>query len=267
MSMQTTIVLGLVMAVIAVVNASLMAWLWRFPMRPDPTGRDPHGVSTAPRFGVNLHRALGYLFVLTYLVLSFEMVPRSWEYREGTAVSVLHGVLGVGIGVLLVVKIAIIRRFRRFGNLLPWLGGGLAITTITVAMLGIVPAWMVLRPLTPLTPELARGRAVVSQKCNQCHGASTIAAEREDARKWSRITSKMQRFSRNSPGKDPISDQERILAAAYLARTLGEAEDHDDDEVRQDGTREDEQTEAEEEREEKERERDGRGRGRGRGRG
>ena len=228
--MQTTIWLGVVMAAIAVVNASLMAWLWRFPMQPDPTGRDPNGVSTAPRFPTNVHRVLGYVFVLTYAVLLFEMVPRIWEFREATASSVVHGALGVVVGVLLVIKIAVIRRFRRFGNRLPWIGGALAVTTLIVAGLGIVPAWRVLRPLAPLSPELARGRDVVSARCNQCHGASTIASEREDARKWDRITRQMQRFSRTIPGKEPISEEERILAAAYLTHGLGEEEDDDADE-------------------------------------
>src|SRR4028119_1026259 len=66
MSMLSSIWLGLLMAAIAVINASLMAWLWRFPMKPDPSGRDPHGVSTAPRLWVNVHRTLGHLFPLTH---------------------------------------------------------------------------------------------------------------------------------------------------------------------------------------------------------
>ncbi|HYK01226.1 MAG TPA: hypothetical protein VE974_05675 [Thermoanaerobaculia bacterium] len=251
--MQTTILLGVLMAAIAIVNASLMAWLWRFPMQPDPTGRDPNGVSTAPRGPTNLHRALGYLFVLAYAALLVEMLPRIWEYRVATALSVLHGALGLLVGVLLAVKIAVIRRFRRFGNRLPWIGGSLAVATILVAALGVVPAWKVIRPFTPLPTELARGRDVVAAKCNQCHGASMIAAEREDARKWGRITREMQRFSRTIPGKEPIADDERILAAAYLAHTLGEADDHDD------------RDEAEDADEEEPEERGGR-RGRGRGR-
>ncbi|HYR27612.1 MAG TPA: hypothetical protein VEU30_04060 [Thermoanaerobaculia bacterium] len=229
MTMLHTIWLGLVMAVIAIVNASLMAWLWRFPMKPDPTGRDPHGVSTAPRLGTNIHRALGYIFVLTYLVLLVEMLPRAWQYREVTTVSVVHGALGVLVGVLLATKIAIIRRFRRFGGRLPWIGGALAVSTLIVAGLGVVPAWRVLRPLAPLSPELARGREVVSRKCTQCHGASVIASEREDARKWARITREMQRFSRTIPGKVPIEDGERALATAYLAATLGEGDDDQED--------------------------------------
>jgi mono/diheme cytochrome c family protein len=248
--MQQTIWLGVLMAAIAVVNASLMAWLWRFPMQPDPTGRDPNGVSTAPRFPTNVHRVLGYVFVLASAALLFEMVPRTWEFRVATPTSVLHGALGVAVGVLLVIKIAVIRRFRRFGNRLPWIGGALAVTTLVVALLGIVPAWKVLR-------QLAQGREVVSRKCNQCHGASTIASEREDARKWARITREMQRFSRTIPGKEPITEEERLLATAYLAHTLGEAGDEDDEDELEDAEEED----AREERD------DGRRRGRGRGRG
>ncbi len=257
--MQQTIWLGVLMAAIAVVNASLMAWLWRFPMQPDPTGRDPNGVSTAPRFPTNVHRVLGYVFVLAYAALLFEMVPRTWEFRTTTASGIVHGALGIAVGVLLVVKIAVIRRFRRFGNRLPWIGGALAVTTLVVAALGIVPAWKVLRPRAPLTPQLAQGREVVSRKCNQCHGASTIASEREDARKWARITRKMQRFSRTIPGKEPITEEERLLATAYLAHALGEAEDHDD--------AEEEKPEDAEEEDAREERNNGRRRGRGRGRG
>ncbi|HYC59421.1 MAG TPA: cytochrome c [Thermoanaerobaculia bacterium] len=248
MTMQNTIWLALLMAAIAVVNASLMAWLWRFPMQPDPTGRDPNGVSTAPRFWTNVHRVLGYVFVLTYGALLFEMVPRIWEFRVATASSVLHGAFGIVVGVILIIKIAVIRRFQRFGNRLPWIGGALAASTLIVAALGIVPAWIVMRPLAPLSTELARGRDVVSRKCNQCHGASTIASEREDLRKWERITREMQRFSRKIPGKEPITDDERIAAAAYLAHTLGEDEDHEEEDDDDDGDRV----------------RRGRGRGRGR---
>lgn len=247
MTMQTTMNLGLLTAAIAIVNAALMAWLWRFPMAPDPTGRDPNGVSTAPRFPTNVHRVLGYVFVLAYVVLLFEMVPRAWQFRVATPVSVVHGLLGVGVGVILAIKLAVIRRYQRFGNRLPWIGGALAVTTLLVAALGVVPAWIVLRPSVPLTAELARGRDVVSQKCNQCHGASTIASEREDARKWNRITREMQRFSRTIPGKEPITDDERALAAAYLAHTRGEGEDRDAEEEEDGGDR-------------------GRGRGRNRGR-
>lgn len=246
--MHTTIWLGVAMAAIAIVNASLMAWLWRFPMKPDPTGRDPHGVSTAPRGPTNLHRLLGYVFVSIYAALLFEMLPRIGEYRVASTISIVHALLGILIGVLLVVKIAVIRRFQRFGNRLPWIGGALAVSTLLAAALGIVPAWAVLQPRTPVTPELARGREVVARKCIQCHGASIIAGEREDADKWERITREMQEHSLEMPGKEPITDEERALAAAFLAHTRGEDEDEHDDDAGENDER-----------------RGGRGRGRGRG--
>lgn len=239
MTMSATIGLGLLMAAIAVVNASLMAWLWRFPMQPDPTGRDPNGVSTAPRSWTNVHRALGYVFVLAYCALLIEMLPRVWEFRVATASSVVHAIFGVLVGVLLIVKIAVIRRFRQFGNRLPWIGGALAASTLIATALAVVPAWTVMRPFAPLPQDLARGREVVSRKCNQCHGASVIASEREDARKWERITREMQRFSRTIPDKEPIAEDERGAAAAYLAHVLGEEEedDHDADDADDSGRR------------------------------
>lgn len=230
MNMLTTIWLGVAMAMIAVVNVGLMAWLWRFPMVPDPTGRDPHGVSTAPRLWTNVHRGLGFLFVLLYLALLWEMVPRAWEFRVQTPIGIWHGVLGALVGVLLIIKISVIRRFTHFGNRLPIIGGSLAVVTWLSVGLSTPPAWRVVQPLTPLSPELQKGRVVVSQKCVQCHGASLIAGEREDARKWNRITRQMQEYSRRIPGKNPITDEERILAAAYLSRVLSEAESEREDE-------------------------------------
>jgi hypothetical protein len=221
--------LGFAMAVIAIANALLMAWLWRFPMQPDPTGRDPHGVSTAPRSWTNVHRALGYIFALIYVALLFEMVPRLWEFRVTSIVTVIHAILGGIVGLLLVLKIAVIRAFQRAGGWLPLLGGSLAVTAVTMNAVALVPAWIALRPMAQLTPELAAGRDVVAAKCFQCHGASTIISEREDARKWDRLTRKMQRFSQRIPGKEAITEPERVLAAAYLTQMLGEREHDDDD--------------------------------------
>ncbi|MCL4808417.1 MAG: hypothetical protein KJ062_11615 [Thermoanaerobaculia bacterium] len=228
----TTLRLGALMAVLALVNAGLMAWLWRFPMVPDPTGRDPHGVSTAPRGGTNLHRAFGYVFLLVYVALLTEMAPRAWEYREASATGIAHGVLGVLAGLLLLSKIAVLRRFRRFGNRLPLLGGALAASTVVLFALAAVPAWTLLRPASPLSPELSRGRDAVARRCLQCHGASTIAAEREDPRKWDRITREMQDLSRRTPGKAPIPEDERVLATTYLSTFLSDPDDREDDDRR-----------------------------------
>lgn len=146
MPMTTTMWITLLMAAIAVVNSSLMAWLWRFPMKTDPSGRSPDGIWTAPRVGINIHRGLGYIVVLSYVGLLVEMLPRIWEFATGT--SVAHGIFGVLVGVLLIAKIAVIRRFRSFGHRLPWIGGFLLLMTLATAALrrrtsmdGVAPVW------------------------------------------------------------------------------------------------------------------------------
>jgi len=110
---------------------------------------------------------------------------------------------------------------------------------------------------------MAQGRDVVAAKCFQCHGASMITSEHEDARKWNRITREMQRFSQRIPGKNPISEPERVAATAYLARILGEKDDDD----HQEDEREEEEEKEEEAAASDAGDGDQRGRGRGRGRG
>ena len=244
MPLPTTFWLALAMALIAAVNVGLMAWLWRFPMVPDPTGRDPNGVSTAPRSWTNVHRVLGYVFTLAYVALLVEMVPRAWEHQEATGWGVAHGALGALVGVLLAVKILVIRRFRRFGHRLPWIGGALAVATWLVVALAVGPLWTVLQPSTPLSADLAEGRALLATRCLQCHGASVIAGEDEDADGWDDVTEEMQDNAAERPGATPITESERRRITAYLVHTRAEADDADRAE---DG-------------------RDGRGRGRGRSR-
>lgn len=109
-----TLWLGLAFADIAVVNTALQAWLWTYPMVPDPGGSDPHGKSSAPRFWTNVHRALGYTFLAIYLVLMWVMVPRLWEYLvEFDARMIAHAALGPLIGPVLIAKIFVIRGNRR----------------------------------------------------------------------------------------------------------------------------------------------------------
>jgi mono/diheme cytochrome c family protein len=263
--MHTTVWLGLAMGAIAVVNPALMAWLWRFPMVPDPTGRRPQGVSSSPVLWQNVHRGLGYVFVGLYLALLVEMVPRAWEFRTASPGAVVHGVLGAFVGVILAFKIAVVRHVPavdRFGPRLPWIGGALAAATLAVVALGVVPAWRVVQPLTDLPPDLDRGRDLVAVRCVQCHGASTILGEDDD---WDETTREMQEFSQEIPGKTEITEPERVLIAAYLTRALGgENDDADDRADAAEDAREDARDDAEDARERDRDEGGGRRRRRGR---
>ena len=138
MGSAMTMWLGIAFLLIGVVATILQAWLWSFPMAPDPGGPDPNGKSTAPPFWTSVHRILGLLFVIIYIIMMVKMVPRLWEYQvELPARTVMHVVMGITIGMLLIAKIAIIRWFQHFGKALPMLGYGVLVCTVILSFLSL----------------------------------------------------------------------------------------------------------------------------------
>ena len=201
MSATISMWLGIAFLAIGVVATVLQAWLWRFPMMPDPGGPDPNGKSSAPRSWTHVHRALGAAFVVIYVIMMIQMTPRLWEYQvELPARSILHAVMGITIGFLLVLKIAIIRWFQHFGKALPKIGAAIMLCTIILSFLSVpyalraqdfgsatTPAALervkVLTaglelgeaPETLATAEaMHRGREVLTVKCVVCHDLRTI---------------------------------------------------------------------------------------------
>jgi|GEM_PF-1596868 len=232
MNLATTMWLAIAMGLLAIFNASLMAWLWRFPLTPE-------GEPTAPKTWRLVHRGVGYTFIAVYVALLTQMVPRAWEYREGNSLSVIHGALGTLVGVVLTAKILVIRRFHALGGKLPWFGGTLLVVTLATVGLAVPPAWRVHSPLTAPPASGAErwlaGRDVVASHCVQCHGASVIVGEDDD---WDKITRQMMRYSQRMPGKREISESERVLAASYLRSVLGEkGEGREEERDEEDGRR------------------------------
>ena len=201
MSSTVSMWLGISFVLLGVIATILQAWLWRFPMVPDPGGPDPHGKSSAPRAWTNVHRAVGAAFLVIYVLMMVEMVPRLWEYQvELPARTVMHAVMGITIGFLLVIKISIIRWFQHFGKSLPIIGTLIMLCTIILATLSVPFALRaydfgsattpqnlervatLLEPLnlTPPAKELAtaealgHGRDVLTTKCVVCHDLRTI---------------------------------------------------------------------------------------------
>jgi len=233
MGLVGTLALAGTFVAVGIAATALQAWLWRFPMVEDPTGRDPHGVSTAPRGWTNLHRALGLVFAAIYLVLLAVMVPRLWRHAAAPEdLGAAHVAVGLLVGPLLAAKVLVIRRFQRFGHRLPWLGGALCAGAVAATAL-VAPA--AARLLVVFEPDpggrLAAGRAVVHGRCLQCHGPTRIAGEGEDLEGWREEIAEMQRRAARTPGVVAITDAEAAVAAAFLAAALP---DGPDDEGRDD---------------------------------
>jgi len=233
--------LGILFVVIGIVAVVLQAWLWSFPMAPDPGGPDPNGKSTAPRSWTLIHRILGLLFVLIYLVMMVEMVPRLWEYQiELPARTVMHACMGIVIGVLLMVKIGIIRWFQHFGQSLPTIGLGILMCTIILAALSIpfalqahdfgslsdpenlarVKEKMIALEYTPEEAEelvsersLGVGRSVLTQKCKMCHDMRKVLNKPRTPDKWLAMVKSM---ARKPTMGEPITADDIPRVTAYL---------------------------------------------------
>src|SRR5688572_9258430 len=91
-----------------------MMQLWGYPFDKVT------GSSAAPSHLVRLHGVLGWVYVILYVVIMAEMVPRLWTYQvELPARTVAHISLGLLIGVILLLKISFSAVFRHFREWMP----------------------------------------------------------------------------------------------------------------------------------------------------
>jgi mono/diheme cytochrome c family protein len=217
---SVTAALGWAFLAVGLVAMFLMLHLWRYPF--DKVTR----VSAAPRWAMWLHRGLGYVFVAFYVALMWHMLPRLWQYQvEFPARTVVHIVLGFGIGFLLLLKISILRFFRHFEEWMPVLG--VSIMLGTVILLGLsLPFFYQERALASRAPggdamsaesrsrvatllplagipdpvdlsalatveSLTAGRQVLLGQCVLCHDLRTILMKPRTPEDWWNVVSRM----------------------------------------------------------------------------
>ena len=236
-------ILGLVFWGLGFANTILMYKLWGYPFDTQRLR------SSAPPRLLLLHRLSGYLFLLVYLYFMSQMIPRLFNYQvEFPARTVVHLTLGLTIGMILLLKILIVRYFKYLvGELVPLLGTSLLICTTLVIGLSVpfalrdrfLAASVVsggvfseeskvrlagLLPLTDLPDEapledlssdesLQRGRNVLTGKCVQCHDLRTILLRPKTPQSW---YDTVRRMSDRSLILDPIQAQEQWAVTAYL---------------------------------------------------
>ena len=237
--------LGIAFLGIGIAATILQAWLWSFPMLPDPGGPDPNGKSSAPPFWTKVHRWLGVLFVVIYIFMMWHMIPRLWEYQfELPARTVMHAVMGIVIGCLLIAKISIIRWFQHFGKALPALGLGVMMCTVVLATLSLPFAMrahgMNVRVFEPenlsrvervlassgiegidearaaelvTVDNMNKGRDVLMYKCAVCHDMRTILMKPRSASSWHKISERMADKPNLGP---PLLAEDISLVTAYL---------------------------------------------------
>jgi cytochrome c5 len=240
--MFSTSTLGMAFVVLGFGAMFLMYHLWGYPY--DKATRK----SAAPRWAMYLHRVLGYLFALTYVLLMVEMVPRLWQYQvEFPARTVVHMVVGFSIGFLLLVKISIMRFFRHFEEWMPYLGTAIMLGTVVLLGLSLpyalheealaanapgggafskasqervarllpsagLPADAKLDELATAS-SLRAGRGVLTKKCVVCHDLKTILDQPRTPAGWYGV---VERMGEKPTLVTPLSDQDMERVTAYL---------------------------------------------------
>lgn len=241
--MPITAILGLVFLGLAIVTTYLMFQFWGYPY--DVENRK----SSCPQWKMNIHRAFGYAYVVVYVVMLTHMLPRLVSYQvEFPPRTVAHICLGLAIGVLLIVKISILRWFRHFEEWMPYLGVSLLLCTVLLSGLSLPSAISEQsranelaftagtrdRLLTllsadglPVTGEeagvlateemLHAGREVLLNKCTHCHDLRTVIARPRTPEDWFRTVSRM--AAKPSIGQTIELDEQKRVATYLTAIT------------------------------------------------
>ena len=232
LSALTNAILGVGFLVVGLAATFLMYYLWGYPF--------DHATlkSSAPPRLMILHRILGYGYVAIYVILMAQMVPRLWRYQvEFAPRTVLHVVFGMTIGVLLIIKIAIVRFFKHLeGTLIPLIGT--AVLVCTVLLLGLSVPFSLralylerhapggsafgeqnLRRVSMLlsdrvtTAGLHFGQSILMTRCVQCHDLRTVLAKPRTPAEWTNV---VRRMSERSSVLQPITPPEQQHVVAYL---------------------------------------------------
>ena len=239
MSSSTSAIFGLIFLGLANASVFLMFKLWGYPFN-----KETHK-SEAPRSLTILHRCLGYAYALLYIFMMWHMVPRLWSYQiELPPRTVAHLMLGITIGVLILVKVAILRFFRHFEESMPYIGVSLLICTYLLIGLsvpfsfhetilssqtrafseeGIARTRKLLdtaelpteAPLDQLASKrkLREGQHVLQRKCVVCHDLRTILAKPRTPPDWVRL---VHRMAIKPVIGEPITEQEEWSVSTYL---------------------------------------------------
>ncbi|MCA9586555.1 MAG: hypothetical protein KC657_14460 [Myxococcales bacterium] len=239
---STSAVLGIVFVILGTATTFLMFHLWGYPF--DKATRK----SDAPKSLMLLHRVLGFAFVALYIFMMLQMVPRMVRYQvEFPPRTVVHICLGITIGFILLIKVAIIRFFRHLEEWMPYLGTGMLLCTYLLLGLSVpfslrekqlasqvaggsalsaanlervkkqLPAANLPKeaPLDELATKdaLIKGREALLTKCVACHDLRTVLTRPRTPADWAKT---VERMSDKPVFGDAISEKEQWQTTAYL---------------------------------------------------
>ncbi len=234
--------LGILFLLLSAAGTFLMFKLWGYSFDHEKLK------SSAPPGLMRLHHYIGYAYGIIYIYLMSQMLPRMWTYQvEFPARTVAHLMLGMSIGVILIVKLSIVRWFKHLeSTLVPFLGTLLFICTFLLIGLSVpfalkerflersaiggtafsnenIERVKMLLPKAGMPSEakieelatfksFKEGRDVLLSKCVQCHDLRTVLVKPRTPDNWVQTVSRMAERSVFIP----ISNNEQWRVATYL---------------------------------------------------
>ena len=235
-------ILGITFLLLSAAGTFLMYRLWGYSFDHEKMK------SSAPPGMMLLHRLIGYAYAAIYLYLMTQMVPRLWTYEiELPARTVAHMLLGLTIGIIIVVKVSIVRFFKHLeSTLVPFLGTALFICTFLLIGLSVPFAMKEvylhrstiggsafsaenIERVNRLIPNAGfpknakledlgtvksfrQGRDVLLSKCVQCHDLRTVLVKPRTPDNWVQTVNRMA----EREVFNPISEEEQWRVATYL---------------------------------------------------
>ena len=196
-----------------------------------------------PNRATMAHRVFGYIFLAIYLVLLVQMIPRLWTYQiEFPARSVVHISLGMAVGTILVLKIAIVRFFLRLDHgLVPVLGTSILVGSVVLIGISAPAAFREAIATTRLfteenrqrvrlllvqaeldeascerlssTESLRAGQRVLRQDCIACHDLRTVLARPRTPKNWRQT---VRRMADRTTLINPLDEDKQWQVTAYL---------------------------------------------------
>ena len=189
------------------------------------------------------HRVFGFIFLAVYMLLMVQMVPRLWEYQiEFPARTVVHLSLGMAVGVMLLLKIGIVRFFRRLDQtLVPLLGTSLLVSSVVLIGISVPSAFREAYATSRLfaqdsqervatllaqaglddatctryasSSSLREGQRILRHECIECHDLRTVLAKPRTPSLWRQT---VRRMADRSITFGPLDEQQQWQVTAYL---------------------------------------------------
>ncbi|MCP4401209.1 MAG: hypothetical protein GY801_28415 [bacterium] len=149
---------------------------------------------------VRTHRVLGYMFVVIFLIMTVLMIDKAGSYQEELSPrAILHIALGLLLVPLLIIKISIVRRFKRLGSHL--LGFGIALFLISFVLNGVSAGhyflhrsdirYVSLSERDAGVMDVELGRWLVTQKCVKCHSLERTFRSFKSEKGWTNTINRM----------------------------------------------------------------------------